>query len=233
MCYRTVMTTPKAALAELFGALPGGLPEQQPRYNIRPTQPLVTVRADQGRRIMREMRWGFVPHWYKTLKDGPIILNARAETIATKPSFAEAVRQRRCLIPSDGYYEWTTDDSGQGKDPWFIHPTDGQCMGFAGIWQAWRQPDGDMLETCAIVTTAANTKLHNLHARMPLIIAPKDFSLWLGEAGHGAARLMVPAPDDSLEYYRVKREVNGAKDEKNSYIQPLEVSLNQRQGGRS
>jgi len=221
MCYRSVLTTPKDALATLFAALPDGLAEQQPRYNIRPTQPLVTIHTQDGQRVLREMRWGFVPHWYKTMRDGPLILNARAETIATKPAFAQAVRQHRCLIPSDGYYEWTTDDTGKGKDPWFIHPKSGQCLGFAGIWQLWRSNDGEDFETCAIVTTAANTKLHNLHARMPLIIAPNDFALWLGEAGHGAAKLMVPAPDDVLDYYRVERTINGAKDNDSGFIQPL------------
>ncbi len=228
MCYRSVLTTPKQAVIEWFNAVGDDVPEQPPRRNIRPTQPLVAVRSANGQRRLSLLRWAFTPHWYKALNDGPPIMNARAETIAAKPAFADAVRHRRCLIPADGYYEWTSSEDDGGKDPWFIHAAGGQVMGFAGIWQAWRSPDGVLYEGCAIVTTAANARMSNLHARMPLVISPENYALWLGEAGHGAARLMQPGAEELLDYHRVDRAINGAKTDDRDFTRPLIASGNPR-----
>jgi putative SOS response-associated peptidase YedK len=152
------------------------------------------------------MRWGFIPTWYKTPTDGPLLINARAETIAQKPAFAEACRTRRCLIPADGFYEWTKDETG-ARLPWYLYRADGQAMVFAGVWQTWCMGDQD-LTTCAIVTTAANERLTAIHKRQPVILNPDQWALWLGEAGHGAARLMRAGPEDQVDFYRVGTAVN-------------------------
>lgn len=165
------------------------------------------------------MRWGFVPHWYGHESDGPLLINARAETIATKPAFADAARARRCLIPASGFYEWTKDADGN-RLPWYIHPAQGDMLAFAGVWQVWEK-GGQRHVTCAIVTCAANDRMARLHHRMPVILAPDDWALWLGEAGHGAARLMRPAPEDALAFHRVDVAVNSNRAAGPELIEPL------------
>ncbi|MGB1209473.1 MAG: SOS response-associated peptidase, partial [Paracoccaceae bacterium] len=137
---------------------------------------------------------------------GPLLINARAETLAQKPAFAEACRQRRCLIPATGFYEWTKDAEG-ARDPWYIFRTNGAPLVFAGVWQDWEQ-QGVQMRTCAIVTCAAVTPMTALHHRQPVILEPEAWPLWLGEAGHGAARLMRPLGAEALGFHRVGRAVN-------------------------
>jgi len=162
---------------------------------VSPTQSVpVAVSAEDGRHLV-PMRWGFVPHWAKAMNEGPLLINARAETIAEKPAFRAAARERRCLIPTDGFYEWQGEKGA--KTPWVIRPAEGGIMVFAGVWQVWRGPD-EAVPTCAIVTCAANETLAPIRHRMPVVIAPDDFALWLGEEGHGAAGLMAPALVDAL-----------------------------------
>ena len=141
------------------------------------------------------MRWGLVPPFYRTVNGGPLLINARAEGIAGKPAFRDAVRERRCLLPADGFYEWQGEKGA--RTPFVIRPRAGGLMAFAGIWQEYRVPEG-RISTCAIVTCPANSVLAPIHERMPVVVGPEDFALWLGEAGHGAARLMVPAPEEDL-----------------------------------
>ncbi|MEK6216722.1 MAG: SOS response-associated peptidase, partial [Boseongicola sp.] len=161
--------------------------------------------GDGGRRL-RPMRWGFLPHCYNSPTDGPLLINARAETIAEKPAFRSACRDRRCLIPATGFYEWTKDGEGN-RLPWYIHPRSKDALAFAGIWQVWEKGD-DPLTTCAILTTGANEAMSTIHHRMPVILGKNDWPLWLGEAGKGAATLMQAAPDDALAFHRVDRAVN-------------------------
>jgi putative SOS response-associated peptidase YedK len=151
--------------------------------------------GDDGRRL-RPMRWGFLPHWYKTPSDGPLLINARAETLADKPAFRAAARARRCVIPADAFYEWQGEKGA--KTPFVIRRRDGDMLALAGLWQDWEAPEG-RLATCAIVTCDANATLAPIHHRMPVVLAPGDVALWLGEAGHGASTLMRPAPDDALQ----------------------------------
>jgi putative SOS response-associated peptidase YedK len=201
MCGRFAITLPRDAVLHLFDAVPGSVAEMVPRLNVSPTQGVVAVVAGERGRELREMRWGFLPHWYKTPGDGPLLINARSETIAEKPAFRDAVRNRRCLIPASWFYEWKTPDGGR-KEPWVIAPADGGSFAFAGIWQDWRpkgaDPDAPTIPTCAIVTCPANTALAHVHERMPVIVPPGSFGLWLGEQGHGAATLMQPAADASV-----------------------------------
>jgi putative SOS response-associated peptidase YedK len=160
------------------------------------------------------MRWGFVPHWYKTLNGGPLIINARAETIAEKPAFADAVRRQRCLIPATGFYEWHRAED-KSKTPFWVHPAPQAAsnlplVAFAGIWCEWHGPEGPV-RTCAIVTTTASTALASIHHRAPLALAEENWPLWLGEAGKGAARLMTPPAEDFWAFHEVDAAVGNRK----------------------
>lgn len=192
-----MITSPYEAMAQLFEASLGELGPEAPRPNVSPTQSVPVVVSHEGDRLIVPMRWGFLPHWYKTPNDGPLLINARAETIAEKPAFRAAARARRCLLPADGFYEWAGPKGA--KVAHAIRPRAGGPIGLAGVWQEWRPKDGTAMATCAIVTCAANGVLAPIHDRMPVIIAREDFALWLGEADAGAAGLMRPAPEDLLE----------------------------------
>lgn len=225
MCGRFALTLPQDAVLHHFDATPGGdiAPLDRPRWNIRPTEQIAVVAIDpeQGR-VLRPMRWGFIPHWAKSPTDGPLLINARGESVAEKPAFRAACRERRCLIPADGFYEWKAS-AGPGKEPYWIHPaaidptdfdpadTDPEKHGpvaFAGVWQLWRSPEGEEIPTVAIVTCAANETLSPLHHRLPVAIAPEDYALWLGEAGRGAAVLMRAPAEDFYAFHRVSRAIN-------------------------
>lgn len=207
MCGRFVSTLPDEAMAHLFDASLGAALMPVPRYNICPSQHItVAVSAEDGRQMV-PLRWGFVPQWYKALNDGPMLINARAETVADKPAFRSAVRARRCLIPATGYFEWTKDTEGN-RLPWYIHPTDGTTLAFAGLWQDWRDLKGEVISTVAMITVAADQTLSAVHHRMPVTIAPGDFGLWLGEEGKGAAALMQSGPENMMSFHRVDRAVN-------------------------
>jgi putative SOS response-associated peptidase YedK len=184
-----MITSAFEAMARLFEADLAELGPEQPRLNVSPTEPVPVVVSHDGDRTVVPMRWGLLPPWYKTPSGGPLLINARAEGIAEKPAFREAVRERRCLLPADGFYEWQGEKGA--KLPYVIRPAAGGMIAFAGVWQAGQA-------TCAIVTCAANAVLAPIHERMPVVVAPEDFGLWLGEAGKGASRLMVPAPDEAL-----------------------------------
>ncbi|MGK7662802.1 SOS response-associated peptidase [Marinovum algicola] len=220
MCGRFAVTLPTDAMAQLFDALPANDLPEVPDYNVCPTTRIATVRAEEGQRRLAPMRWGFLPQWYKSPTDGPLLINARAETIADKPAFRAACRARRCLIPVTGFYEWTKDGDGN-RLPWYIRRADGDTLAFAGIWQDWAR-DGEALRTCAIVTTAANTKMQAIHHRMPVVLEPADWPLWLGEAGKGAAPLMQPADDAVLEFYRVDPKVNSNRASGPELIEPFD-----------
>lgn len=219
MCGRFAITLPDDAMARAFDAVPANDLPAPPRYNVCPTQPVATVTSRDGQRHLAPMRWGFLPHWFKSPTDGPLLINARAETIAEKPAFRAAARERRCLIPASGFYEWTKDESGN-RLPWYIHPSEGEMLVFAGVWQDWER-DGQAMRTCAIVTCAANATLSPIHHRMPVILAPDDWALWLGEAGHGAATLMRPAPEGTLRAHRVDAAVNSNRASGPALIEPL------------
>lgn len=222
MCGRFTMTHPDEAMARLFDAVPGNDLPPVPRFNICPTQPVAVITAAEGRRRLSAMRWGFVPSWYETPTGGPLLINARAETIATKPAFRAAVRARRCLIPATGFYEWSAGEAG-ARLPWYIQASDGQPLVFAGIWQEWEQPGQPALTTCAMVTTGAGPGMAAIHHREPVMVAPDDWPLWLGEAGHGAARLMKPRPDGALQVYRVDPKVNSNRAEGADLIAPIDA----------
>jgi len=221
MCGRFALTLPSDAMAQLFEAQPANALPDVPNYNICPTNPIHAVYADQdqGRRLVA-MRWGFLPRWYKKPSGGPLLINARAESIAEKPAFRKAARQRRAIVIASGFYEWTKTPDG-ARDPWYISPTENAPIAMAAVWQDWTSPEGEALRTCAIVTTEANAKMRAIHHRMPVILAPHDWPLWLGEAGHGAASLMTAAPEDHLQFHRVDRVVNSNRASGSALIEAI------------
>jgi putative SOS response-associated peptidase YedK len=174
MCGRFVITSPPESLRRLFGYLEQ--PNFPPRYNVAPTQPIPVVINDNGRHF-RLMRWGLWPAWVKDPRSFTLLINARAESIKEKPAFKNAIRRRRCLIPADGYYEWHTSDGS--KRPYFIHRRDGRSIGFAAVSETWVGPNGEEVDTVAIVTAAASADLAVLHHRVPVTIKIADFERWL------------------------------------------------------
>lgn len=216
MCGRMANTLPTDSVARLFAATPANDLPPVPDYNICPTQTVAVVTAEAGRRL-RPMRWGFVPHWYKSPTDGPLLINARSETVAEKPAFRAAVRERRCLVPVSGFYEWHR--TKEAKLPWYASRSDGAPLVLGGIWQDWGE---DGLPTLAILTTAANATMAPIHDRLPLVIEQDDWGLWLGEKGHGAAVLMKPAGDAVLTLHRVSTAVNSNRAAGPELIEPID-----------
>ena len=219
MCGRMVLSDPTDAVVQLFDAAASNDLPTSPRYNICPTDSVGVVTSDDGMRRYRPMRWGFLPHWYTSETDGPLLINARAETIAEKPAFRAACRRRRCLIPMTGFYEWTKDADGH-RLPWYIRGGEDQVLALAGVWQDWGAEDARQ-PTFAVVTCAAGGKMSGIHHREPLTIAPQEWPLWLGEAGKGAALLMRAAPDARFQAHRVDPKVNSNRAEGPELIQPL------------
>lgn len=220
MCGRFTLTDPTEAIARLFSALPDNDLPPGPRFNICPTQPVLAVTSVDGVRRLRALRWGFVPDWYDSPGGGPLLINARAETVAEKPAFRAAIRARRCLIPASGYYEWHTTPEG-GKLPWYIRRADGAPLVLAGLWQDWGR-DGQRLTACATLTTAAGSCTAHIHDREPVLVAEPDWPLWLGEAGHGAARLMRASTPGALVAHRVGTAVNSNRAEGADLIEPVD-----------
>jgi putative SOS response-associated peptidase YedK len=207
MCGRFVITSPPEALRQIFGYLEQ--PNFPPRHNVAPTQPVPVVIVDNGVRHFRLMRWGLLPAWVKDPRKFALLINARAETVLEKPAFKNAIRRRRCLIPADGYYEWQA--SGTRKRPHFIHRRDGQPIGLAGLAETWTGPNGEELDTVAIVTASAGADLAALHDRVPMTIAPDDFEGWLDcslEDAEAAMALMTAPQEDEFTWHETSTRVN-------------------------
>ena len=216
MCGRYELHTHPAALALAFG-LPYP-PEIGPRYNIAPTQDVPVVRVSaSGERELAQVRWGLVPRWAKDPSIGSRMINARAETLAEKPAFRTAVRRHRCLVPADGFYEWKVIP-GAGKQPLHIGMKDRTPFALAGLTERWLSPEGQVLDTCAIVTTQANALLSPMHDRMPLIIAPRDYERWLDAAVDDVSDLFAPYPAEAMAYYPVSMRVNAVRNDDPSLI---------------
>lgn len=217
MCGRMAITLPHAAMSQLFGATPANDLPEVPNFNVCPTVQVAAITAEGGARRYGAVRWGFVPHWYQKPNGGPLLINARAETIAKKPAFKAACRARRCIIPAAGFYEWTRLEDGT-KLPWYIQRADEAPLAFAAIWQDW----GDLGATAAIITTAANAAMGKIHHRIPVILEPRDWALWLGEEGKGAAPLMQATGEDTLQFHRVDMAVNSNRATGPALIEALE-----------
>lgn len=180
MCGRFALFADPADIAAYFDLdTPGQLASLSPSYNVAPGQDVAAVVADEhGGRRYTVLRWGLVPFWAKDAKIGYRLINARSETLAERPAFREALRRRRCLIPANGFYEWRKA-AGRRSQPFFVAPVGEPLIAFAGLWERWRNPAGELLESCTIVTTAANAVVAPIHARMPVIVGRADQALWL------------------------------------------------------
>ncbi|MEE2679053.1 MAG: SOS response-associated peptidase [Myxococcota bacterium] len=209
MCGRFTLTTPPEEIADCFAL--DAVPELAPRYNIAPTQEVGTVQAgSSGAREFRRRRWGLVPHWSKDPRMGARLINARSETLVEKPSFREAFRHRRCLVPADGFYEWAGKGRGS-RQPHHIRRPDRGPFAIAGLHERWRDEAGAWLETCTLVTVPANARLAPVHHRMPAILPPEQWDAWLDPEVADAVRLLPllrPCPDSELEFAAVSRRVN-------------------------
>ena len=209
MCGRYFLLNSHPEFAEMFQL--GGMPDLAPRYNIAPTQPVLAVGLDKGGKpAVATFRWGLIPRWTADTKLAPI--NARAEPAADKPAFAEALRKRRCLIPASGFFEWLRQ--GKAKQPFAFRLADDRPFAFAGIWEAWHPESGPPLLTCAILTTAANELVRPVHDRMPIILDPRHYDLWMDRAVQEPAELadvLRPIPADAMRVYAVSSWVNDAR----------------------
>jgi putative SOS response-associated peptidase YedK len=220
MCGRYAITSAPEAIRRLFGY--DEQPNFPPRYNVAPTQPVPIVRVDAGKRRFALVRWGLIPSWVKDPRVFSLLINARGESVLDKPAFRAAMRYRRCLFPADGFYEWKRD--GDRKTPYYIHGEAGGPLAFAGLWETWSGPNGEEVESAAIVTTRANRTLASIHDRMPVIIPPDSFAFWLDSANtdaQAAAALVVPARDGLLEVREVSSAVNRTANDGPELIAPV------------
>ena len=213
MCGRFTLRTPATDLAEIFAV--DARPNLAARYNIAPSQDILVVRAGSGPSPAREFampRWGLVPHWAKDPAIGSRMINARAESLAEKPSFRDAYRRRRCLVAADGFYEWRKAPDG-GKQPYHIRLADDAPFAIAGLWESWRAVDGETLETCALITTEANRAVAPIHHRMPVILPPAAYQYWLdpNSSPDALGELLRPYADDDLVALAVASRVNSAR----------------------
>ena len=218
MCGRYALHANPQVIALQFGL--SSVPEVAPRYNIAPTTDVLVVRAAEGVRDSARVRWGLVPRWAKDPSIGARLNNARAETVAEKPAFRDAYRRRRCLVPASGFYEWKAE-AGR-KQPYYVYPASGELFAFAGLWERWSGPQGP-LETCVIVTTDANDKMRTIHDRMPVMVSPGDYALWLdSRLGSDPAALLRPCDPKEIEIRKVSPAVNNARNESTTLIEAAE-----------
>jgi putative SOS response-associated peptidase YedK len=220
MCGRYAITSAPEAIRRLFGY--DEQPNFPPRYNVAPTQPVPIVRTVEGKRRFALVRWGLIPAWVKDPRAFSLLINARGESLGDKPAFRAAMRYRRCLFPADGFYDWRRE--GERATPHYVRLKAGGPIALAGLWENWMGPYGEEMETAAIVTTRANRMLASIHPRMPVIVPPEAFDLWLDSGkvdATTAAALIAPAPEDMLDAYEVSPAVNSAGNDTPDLIAPV------------
>lgn len=217
MCNRYRLTHSKEYLAERFQAEDeSGQIEDRPRFNIAPTQPVLTVRKEQGKKVrhLTTMRWGLIPSWAKDMSIGTKTLNARSETVTTTPAFRESILAKRCLIPADGFYEWKK--MGSVKRPYCFEAGEGEVFALAGLWDEWTSPDGEIIESCTILTTSSNFLVEDLHNRMPVIVRPDKYDLWLDpdvSDFESIRDILKPYDGNLMRRYPVSRKLNNSKND--------------------
>lgn len=226
MCSRYSLTSPPEAVRSLFDF--ENTEDFPPRYNIAPTEPVLIVRLSElRRREARLVRWGLIPSWVKDPREFSTLINARAETVAEKPSFRASIRHRRCLVPTDGFYEWTGKAGAKRPHLIRLRDTNGP-FAFAGIFETWMGADGSEIETMAILTTAANADMAAIHDRMPVIVAPSDYARWL-DCKSGTADtirdLLRPIEDGRLSIVEVNPKLNNPRNEGPELQQPVRSTL--------
>jgi putative SOS response-associated peptidase YedK len=219
MCGRYTLRTPVDSLVERLkiDEYPSSI---LPSYNIAPTQEVAAVVEEDEERKLELFRWGLIPSWAKDPEIGSRMINARGETVSEKPSFRKAFKARRCLILADGFYEWQKIDNG--KQPYHVRMKGESPFAFAGLWEIWNG-DGDEVRTCAIITTEANDLMSEIHHRMPVILHPEDYEMWLDpsfEEKEPLSALLKPYPDEAMEAYPVSRRVNSPTNDEPGCIEP-------------
>lgn len=221
MCGRFVLKAPPVEIIMRFGL--DECADFSPRYNIPPGTDIPVIRqSPEGNRVLHLLRWGLVPHWSKDSGIGAKLNNARGESVSQKPSFRDAFKRRRCLIPSDGYYEWRAE--GKIKQPYYISFKSGEPMAMGGLWESWRAPDGSILRTSCIITTGPNEVMMPIHDRMPVIVAPEYWQSWLSGTEDDIAGLIAPYVGDDMQAWPVNRRVSKAKYDDADLIQPMEAA---------
>lgn len=222
MCGRFVRKSTEEEVAEEFGIEPGDFPfKLEPRYNIAPGQQAAAVLFD-GRRKVEGLQWGLIPSWAKDHKIGYRMINARAETLASKPSFRNPLKKKRCLVVADGFYEWRKE--GTKKTPMFVRLKDGRPFAFAGLYDSWKSPEGKTLKTCTIITTTPNKLLAPIHDRMPVILDRDAYAAWLDPGIEDPGRLLgllKAYPELEMEACRVGQAVNSPRNDGPECIQPV------------
>lgn len=227
MCGRYAATLPPEMMVELFNLL--NRIDFPPRYNIRPTEPIAVIRDDHGRRTIQLARWGFVPRWVKDPRRFPLLINARIEGIEEKPAFNEAVRRHRCIVPASGYYEWHTGPGGR-KHPYYVTLADGQPMAFAGLFTTWEGPNGEEVDTAAIVTVPAGPDLAAIHPRTPAILSNDAIDAWLDTdrvSGRRAVQLVLPLAPGIVRFHPVSPRIGSNKYDDPELIAPVELTFPQ------
>jgi putative SOS response-associated peptidase YedK len=219
MCGRYTLASPTERLAEEFGVDASSI-ELSPNYNVAPTQGVAAVLEEAGHRRLEVLRWGLIPPWADDPGIGSRMINARSETAPGKPSFRRAFRERRCLIPADGFYEWQRTNGA--KQPYYIHMEDGRPFAFAGLWESWSKGGEGEVRTCTILTTGANALVGEVHDRMPVILAHDAYDVWLDPASERdeLTGLLAPYPEDEMEAYPVSRFVNSPSNNDPRCIEP-------------
>jgi len=223
MCGRFTLTVNPAELRETFSQF--DFPDQfAPRFNIAPTQPVLAIPNDAKNKA-DFFSWGLIPSWSKDPSIANKLINARGETIAEKPSFRGGFKYKRCLIPTDGFYEWKVQPGVKTKTPYFIHMKDRKPFAFAGLWDEWHSPDGGSIRTCTIITTEPNELMSTLHNRMPVILHPKDYADWLDAAPRtpdSLLHLIKPFPADKMSAYPVSTMVNTPQNDRAELVVPVQ-----------
>ena len=221
MCGRYAFLLPPEAMAALFKLL--GRIDYPPRYNITPTQPVIAIAEREGRRSAGLYRWGFVPGWVKDPREFPLLINARAETMADKPAFRNAVRNTRCIVPASGYYEWMKGADGR-RQPYYITSTESGTMAFAGLYSVWAGPNGEEVETVCIVTVTPNLDISGVYDRMPAILCGDAVDAWLNTRDvdvREAMTLAVPPPTGTMQYHPVSKAIGKATADGPELIVPV------------
>lgn len=223
MCGRYTQRAKLKQLAELFKLFDAIADSIVPRYNIAPSQDVLAIRETDSRELV-ELKWGLVPSWAKDPKIGNRMINARGETVREKPSFRSAFKRRRCLVPADGFYEWKKTGA-KTKQPFFVHLKHDQPFAFAGLWEHW-EGDGEIIESCTIITTDANELMKPIHERMPVILPVEAYDEWLdpeNQATEDLPRLLVPYPTDEMEAHRISTYVNSPRNQGLECIEEVEA----------
>jgi putative SOS response-associated peptidase YedK len=231
MCGRYRLSRRKQVIEQYFGSAPWDY-DWDPRFNIAPTQPVPVIRQHPKEpvRQLSTMRWGLVPHWAKDASGAASTINARSETVDTKPAFRDPFKFRRCLIPADGFYEWKR--TGTAKQPFCFEVNAGELFAFAGLWDGWKNAEGEWIKTCSILTTTPNAVTASVHDRMPVILHPDNYDLWLDPGMNDVrvvSEMLKPYDPKAMNCYPVSTRINHAANDEEECSRPVEITEPQNQ----